>query len=84
MAEEEQKRGVGTIIREALLARKTNEEALAAVEAEMPEASTTTSTVSWYRNQMRKEKLDVPTARELKKERKAAEADAGEGADPLE
>ena len=47
MAEEEQKRGVGTIIREALLARKTNEEALAAVQAEMPEASTTTSTVSW-------------------------------------
>ena len=70
-----QKRGVGTIIREALLARKTNEEALAAVKAEMPDAKTSASTVSWYRNAMRKEALDVPTARELKKERKeAAEA----------
>lgn len=67
------KRGIGTVIKEAILAGKTNEEALAAAKSEFPDAGTTASTVSWYRNQLRKEgNADVPTARELK--RKAAEA----------
>lgn len=67
------KRGIGTVIKEAILAGKTNEEALAAAKAEFPDAGTTASTVSWYRNQLRKDgHKDVPTARELKK--KAAEA----------
>lgn len=66
------KRGIGTVIKEAILAGKTNEEALAAAKAEFPEAGTTASTVSWYRNQMRKEGHDVPTARALK--RQAADA----------
>ena len=62
------KRGIGTVIKEAILAGKTNEEALAAAKAEFPEAGTTASTVSWYRNQLRKEgHSEVPTARELKK-----------------
>lgn len=66
------KRGIGTVIKEAILAGKTNEEALAAAKAEFPDAGTTASTVSWYRNQLRKDgHADVPTARELKK--KAAE-----------
>ncbi len=67
------KRGIGTVIKEAILAGKTNEEALAAAKAEFPDAGTTASTVSWYRNQLRKEgNAEVPTARELKK--KAADA----------
>lgn len=67
------KRGIGTVIKEAILAGKTNEEALAAAKSEFPDAGTTASTVSWYRNQLRKEgHAEVPTARELKK--KAAEA----------
>lgn len=67
------KRGIGTVIREALLAGKTNEEALEDVKAFKPEANTTAATVSWYRNQLRKEGADVPTARALNKTRKAAE-----------
>ena len=68
------KRGIGTVIKEAILAGKTNEEALAAAKAEVPDASTTASTVSWYRNQLRKEgHSEVPTARELKK-KKASDA----------
>lgn len=74
------KRGIGTVIKEAILARKTNEEALAATLAEFPDAGTTASTVSWYRNQLRKEgHPEVPTARELKKEaadKAKADADA--------
>ena len=78
-----EKRGVGTIIREALAANQTNEEALAAVKAEMPDAKTSASTVSWYRNAMRKEEgSTVPTARELKKARK--DAAAKPEADPLQ
>lgn len=85
------KRGIGTVIKEAILAGKTNEEALVAAKAEFPDAGTTASTVSWYRNQLRKDgHADVPTARELKKKAadaaKAAEAANASGeapADPL-
>lgn len=92
------KRGIGTVIKEAILAGKTNEEALAAAKAEFPDAGTTASTVSWYRNQLRKEgHHEVTTARELKKKaaeasKAAAEAQAAEAqtaaseapADPLD
>ena len=72
------KRGIGTVIKEAILANKTNEEALALAKAEFPNADTSVSTVSWYRNQLRKDGHAVPTARELKKQ--AAEAAAAAGA----
>lgn len=83
------KRGIGTVIKEAILAGKTNEEALAAAKAEFPDAGTTASTVSWYRNQLRKTGHNVPTARELKKanapakDAKKADEKPAEGADPL-
>jgi hypothetical protein len=70
------KRGVGTVIREQLLAGKTNEAALDAVKAEFPESSTTKPTVSWYRNEMRSKGEKVPTAAEAKK--------AAAPADPLD
>lgn len=81
------KRGVGAVIREAILAGKTNAEALAAAQAEFPESSTTAATISWYRNDLRKKGHDVPTARDLSKKAKDAEAKAAEdtkAADPLE
>lgn len=79
------KRGVGAVINEAILAGKTNEEALAAAKAEFPDAATNINTVSWYRNKLRKDGHDVPKAREAKKAAAPAEGDiptAGE-ADPL-
>jgi hypothetical protein len=70
-APKEAKRGIGTVIREAICAGKDNAEALAAAKAEFPEAKTTMPSVNWYRNDMRSrgEKgdngQDIPTAREL-------------------
>lgn len=60
------KRGVGTVACEAIRAGKTNEEALAAVKAEFPEASTSMASINWYRNNMRTNGEDIPTARDLK------------------
>lgn len=58
--------GVGKAAREALLAGATNEEALEAVRAAVPSATTGIASIRWYRNKMRSEGLDVPSARELK------------------
>lgn len=87
------KRGVGTVIRERLAAGDTNDMALEAVKAEFPDSSTSVQTVSWYRNQMRKDgnPQKVPTAAEAKKahapaapaEAEAAPAEAPAG-DPLD
>jgi 2-polyprenyl-3-methyl-5-hydroxy-6-metoxy-1,4-benzoquinol methylase len=49
------KRGIGTVIKEAILAGKTNEEALAAAMIEFPDVGTTASTVSRYRRNLHKE-----------------------------
>lgn len=64
--------GVGTVALEAIRAGKTNEEALAAVRAEYPEAKTSLASINWYRNKARSDGEKVPTARELKKKAKAA------------
>lgn len=76
------KRGIGTVIREAILAGASNEDALAAVKAEFPESKATLASVSWYRNDLRKKGQDVPTARAVKKAQAPAEAPQGEP-DPL-
>ncbi|UFK26701.1 hypothetical protein [Roseobacter phage RDJL6] len=86
------KRGVGTVATEAIRAGKTNEQALEAVQAEFPDAKTSLASINWYRNKLRSDGEDVPTARDLKKAAKAeeaedaGEADAGEAeeADPLD
>lgn len=70
------KRGVGAVIKEAILAGKDNAEALEAARKEFPESATTAATVSWYRNDLRKDGHVVPTARELQKRKKDAEATA--------
>ncbi len=65
------KRGVGTVAIEAIIAGKTNEEALAAARKEFPEAKTSLASINWYRNKLRSEgNKKVPTARELKKKAK--------------
>lgn len=67
------KRGVGTVAMEAILAHKTNEEALEAVRKEFPDANTTLSSINWYRNKARTDGMKgadgkpVLSARELKK-----------------
>ena len=72
MTDKAKKRTVGDIAKEAIIAGKTNEQALAAVKAEMPAAKTSLASVNWYRNQARKDDKTIPTARALKK---AAPAD---------
>ena len=61
------KRGVGTAAIEAIRTGQTNEETLNTVMAEFPEAKTTLASVNWYRNKLRTDGEDVPTARDLKK-----------------
>lgn len=85
-----QKRGVGTVAREAIIDGSTNEQALEAVQAEFPEAKTSLASINWYRNKLRSEgDHKILTARELKKAAKAeaeaegAEAPATEEDDPL-
>lgn len=82
------KQGVGTVAVDALMAGKTNEEALAACQKAFPDAKTSLASINWYRNKLRAEGKKVPTARELKKKAtKPASKKAGKkgGAkDPLE
>lgn len=73
--ETEKKRGVGDAAMEAIRDGKTNEEALAIVKEEFPERKTSLASINWYRGNMRKNGEKVPTARELKKQAKAEEAD---------
>jgi len=69
------KRGVGTAALEAIRAGKTNEETLTIVKAEFPEAKTSLASINWYRNKLRSDGEEVPTARELKKAAKTEEKD---------
>lgn len=79
----EPKRGVGTVAMEAILNGATNEEALAAVRKEFPDANTTKASINWYRNKLRKDGTvstggawkgkPVPNAREMAKAAKAAQ-----------
>ena len=73
------KRGVGAVATEAILAGKTNEEALEVVKAEFPDAKTSVASINWYRNKLRSEGKKVQTARELKK----GKDDKGAKGDPL-
>jgi len=67
-------RGVGEIANEAILAGKTDQEALAAVLSALPGASTNLGNIAWYRSQLRRKGRDAPTARELKQLRVAPAA----------
>ena len=76
--DKEKKRGVGVAAVEAIKSGMTNEEALVAVQEEFPDGKTSLASINWYRNRLRSDgDKSVKTARELKKEAKAA-------ADPLD
>lgn len=63
--------GVGDVAKELIRAGKTNEEVLAAVKEQFPEAKTSMASINWYRNKLRGDGENVPTARELKADAKA-------------
>jgi len=68
---EKPKRNIGAVAREAILAGKTNQEALDLVKKEFPGANTTLNSINWYRNDLRKKGHKVP-----KVARSNAKADA--------
>lgn len=86
--------GVGDVAKELIRAGKTNEEVLAAVKEQFPDAKTSMASINWYRNKLRSDGENVPTARELKadakaeqkaeKERQKAEAKAAKEAERAE
>jgi len=86
-AKKEPKQGVGYTATQAILAGKSNEEALAEVQKAHPESKTTMASINWYRNKLRGEGKDVKTSRELRaanKPEKAPKAKKGDKpADPL-
>lgn len=71
-ATKEKKITVGSIAMQAIREGKSNDEALAAVKAQKPEAKTTLASIGWYRNKLRAdgEKTvdgkEIPTARAVK------------------
>ena len=63
--------GVGDVAKTLIREGKTNEEVLAAVKEQFPEAKTSMASINWYRNKLRGDGENVPTARELKADAKA-------------
>lgn len=63
--------GVGDLAKDLIREGHTNEEVLAAVKEQFPEAKTSMASVNWYRNKLRGDGENVPTARELKADAKA-------------
>lgn len=63
--------GVGDLAKELIREGKTNEEVLAAVKEKFPDAKTSMASINWYRNKLRGNGEDVPTARALKADAKA-------------
>lgn len=72
--------GVGDVAKDLIRAGKTNEEVLASIKEQFPEAKTSMASINWYRNKLRSDGEDVPTARSLKADTKA-EAKAKKDAD---
>ena len=72
--------GVGDVAKELIRAGKTNEEVLAAIKEQFPDAKTSMASINWYRNKLRSDGEDVPTARSLKADSKAEAKAAKEAA----
>lgn len=72
--------GVGDLAKDMIRNSATNEQVLAAVKEKFPEAKTSMASINWYRNKLRGDGEDVPTARELKAETKAEDKAAKEAA----
>lgn len=63
--------GVGDVAKGLIRDGKTNEEVLAAIKEQFPDAKTSMASINWYRNKLRGDGENVPTARELKADAKA-------------
>ena len=72
--------GVGDVAKDLIRNNKTNEEVLAAIKEQFPDAKTSMASINWYRNKLRGDGENVPTARELKADAKAEQKAAKEAA----
>lgn len=72
--------GVGDVAKDLIRGGKTNEEVLAAIKEQFPDAKTSMASINWYRNKLRNDGEEVPTARELKADAKAEQKAAKEAA----
>lgn len=63
--------GVGDVAKTLIREGKTNEQVLAAIKEQFPDAKTSMASINWYRNKLRSDGEDVPTARSLKADSKA-------------
>lgn len=72
--------GVGDVAKDLIRGGKTNEEVLAAIKEQFPDAKTSMASINWYRNKLRGDGENVPTARELKADAKAEQKAAKEDA----
>lgn len=72
--------GVGDVAKTLIREGKTNEQVLAAIKEQFPEAKTSMASINWYRNKLRSDGEDVPTARSLKADSKAEAKAAKEAA----
>lgn len=57
--------GIGDVAKDLIRAGKTNEQVLAGIKEQFPEANTSLASVNWYRNSLRQAGEKVPTSREL-------------------
>jgi len=73
-------RNISAVAREAILAGKSNADALAAVKAEFPDSNTSTSSIAWYRNDLRKKGHEVASPKKPKAEKPVKEKVAKEDA----
>lgn len=72
--------GVGDVAKDLIRGGKTNEEVLAAIKEQFPDAKTSMASINWYRNKLRGDGEEVPTARGLKADAKAEQKAAKEAA----
>lgn len=72
--------GVGGVAKTLIREGKTNEQVLAAIKEQFPDAKTSMASINWYRNKLRSDGEDVPTARSLKADSKAEAKAAKEAA----
>lgn len=61
------KHNISSVARAAILEGLSNADALERVLAEFPDAKTTTASIAWYRNDLRKKGHDVPSPARPKK-----------------
>jgi hypothetical protein len=64
---------IGKVARAAIMAGKTNQEALDEVMATFPGAKTSLNSINWYRNDLRAKGEAVPKIARAKKEKTAAD-----------